>query len=166
MKDCLIVLGGSNDQAGKLSLMSIERLSKAKELYLANPDNLEIILTGGFGEHFNQTDLPHTAYAKQFLQSQGIPEKVIVYEVPSSNTIEDAVFTEKLTSLSEYQTVLIVTSDFHLERAKLIFTKVFLQASLQFIGAIRHAEAADLEQLIAHEKAAIQRLCDSDFIFS
>ena len=63
---CILILGAPNDKKGNLSLIAITRLTKGATELSLNP-GFKILLTGGFGKHFNDTDQPHWKYAKDFL---------------------------------------------------------------------------------------------------
>jgi len=87
-KGCIMILGAPNDSKGRLSLIAKSRLKQgARELSL-NP-GFKILLTGGFGNHFNQTIYPHWKYAKDFLIKElSIPPGSFLSEaIESSNTV-------------------------------------------------------------------------------
>lgn len=85
----IIILGHTNDLSGQLSEVACARLDKGLAVYRERPES-RILLTGAFGEHFNQTSMPHAAYAKAYLLGQGLAESSIVEPfVMSGNTIED-----------------------------------------------------------------------------
>lgn len=73
MNGIIIVLGSPNDIKGNLSSIAIERCNKAYEEYTQHNDYM-ILLTGGYGEHFNKTDKPHAFYSSQYLTGKGIPK--------------------------------------------------------------------------------------------
>ena len=89
MKGIITVLGSPNDNSGKLYSIAIERCNEAIKMYKSNP-GWKIVLTGGFGQHFNTTDKPHAFYLNEYLVEHGIPESDILEFVESSNTLEDA----------------------------------------------------------------------------
>ncbi len=61
--ELLVVLGSPNDDDGRLSPRAVERLRGALREHRARPD-LPILLTGGFGEHFNRSSpRPHAEHA-------------------------------------------------------------------------------------------------------
>ena len=69
MEGIIILLGSPNDEEGQLSSIGIERANCSIEEYRNHPD-YKILPTGGFGEHFNKTDMPHASYAKHYLITQ------------------------------------------------------------------------------------------------
>ena len=66
-KSVIIVLGAPNDSEGNLSAIAIERCQQALIEYAQNP-GAKILPTGGWGEHFNTTDKPHSHYLRQYLK--------------------------------------------------------------------------------------------------
>ena len=65
----IIPLAGFNDDKGKLSLLSIQRLEKCVQIG-RNYKNSKIVLPGGVGQHFNPTNLPHFSIQEEYLSSQ------------------------------------------------------------------------------------------------
>jgi len=70
MRRVIVVLGSPNDDAGVLSRMARERLEAARREFVADASSL-IVLTGGFGAHFNRTSVPHAKYARRHLPRIG-----------------------------------------------------------------------------------------------
>src|SRR6476620_229434 len=86
----IMILGAPNDKNGNLSIIAKSRLKQgAKELSL-NP-GFKILLTGGFGQHFNETNCPHWHYAKDFLieELSICPDSFLLEAIDSTNTVED-----------------------------------------------------------------------------
>jgi uncharacterized SAM-binding protein YcdF (DUF218 family) len=120
------------------------------------------MLTGGFGPHFNTTDKPHAWYARQYLKGKGIPVHKILDSVESSNTVEDATLSKPLIRTLQPSRVTIITSDFHLHRAGLIFCDVYEGiVPLRFVAAPSYnLSLQELQALMHHETAALQRLTE------
>lgn len=131
----IVILGGRNDDSGKLIKNAQERVDKAIEVFQKNPD-YKLLPTGGFGVHFNTTHKPHAFYIKEYLLRHDIPESAIIPElVKSTNTIEDARLSKPIIERLGTKNIILVTSDFHVPRARLIFKKVFPEYSINVIGA-------------------------------
>lgn len=154
----IIVLGAPNSPEGLLSPVAISRLETCLAIYRREP--AAIILTGGYGPHFNTTNKPHTWYARQYLDGKGIPNHHFVGTVFSSNTVEDAVLSRPLIMPLRPSCVTIITSDYHLQRAGLIFCDVYQDAvPLRFVPAPSYALGREeLRALLQHEERAIQDL--------
>lgn len=157
MEGIIILLGSPNDENGQLSPIGIERANCSIEAYRAHP-GYQILPTGGFGEHFNKTDTPHALYVKRYLISQGIPDKAFIEFANSANTFEDASFSKVIVDCYNCSNIIVVTSDFHMERASIIFKEAFVGYNLKFSSSMTHLSEAQLEKLIEHEKRAIHRL--------
>ena len=155
MEGIIILLGSPNDEEGQLSSIGIERANCSIEEYRKHPD-YKILPTGGFGEHFNKTDMPHAYYAKHYLITQGIPEKDVLEFANSTNTFEDASSSKLIVDRCQNHKIIIVTSDFHIERARMIFENSFIGYDLKFSGATTHLPKEQIGKLIRHEKKAIR----------
>lgn len=154
----LIVLGAPNSPEGLLSPIAISRLDTCFAVY--RQEGAYILLTGGYGPHFNTTDKPHAWYARQYLKGKGIPSHKILDSVESKNTVEDATLSKPLITTLQPALVTIITSDFHLHRAGLIFCDVYQHiAPLRFIAAPSYAlRLEELQALIKHEANALEQL--------
>jgi uncharacterized SAM-binding protein YcdF (DUF218 family) len=95
MKGIIVVLGSPNSDTGLLSEIALNRLNCAISFYFNNPD-YKILCTGGFGTHFNTTQVPHARYAIQYLIENHIDEADITQFALSSNTIEDAILAKSI----------------------------------------------------------------------
>jgi len=84
-----------------------------------------------------------------------VPRAYIIGFVESSNTIEDAVFTERVLRLQSYDRLYVITSDFHVERAELLFRHVLPQSLMTFISAPTSVGQALLTKLQLHERDSL-----------
>lgn len=153
----IVVLGSPNDEQGRLSSMALERCERAIKEYLEHP-GYYLLPTGGFGEHFNTTSKPHGSYIQKYLASRGIPEPAILECVKSGNTIQDAVMSRPIIDRYKFTDLIVVTSDFHAERAGFLFKREFPGRSIKISGSITHLPEKELEMYKAHEKRALQKL--------
>lgn len=160
MNRVILTLGAPNDNEGNLSQMAIDRLNCVINIYRQNPEIL-IICTGGIGEQFNNTAIPHAVYAQQYLLNKGVKKESLGDIIPSTNTFEDLVHAKPVIEKMAPDTVVIVTSDFHMERVKIIHKKISFYKECTFISAPSTVSAAELEKLMLHEKKAIERLLHS-----
>ena len=90
-----------------------------------NHPTWKIILTGGFGEHFNRSEKSHTYYLQKYLIERGIAPEIIIDSVMSTNTLEDASLTKPIIVKYNVDDVLVVSSDFHYDRARYIFEREY-----------------------------------------
>lgn len=157
----IVVLGSPNTDQGELYSIAKERCALALTEYARHPD-YRIVLTGGYGAHFNTTDQPHAAYLERNLISRGIPEDRFVEYAESSNTLEDASLSKLIALKYGARQLLVITSDYHLDRAHYVFEKEFADTEVMIkFSASRTDEAAcrlDLEALKRHEREVLARL--------
>jgi uncharacterized SAM-binding protein YcdF (DUF218 family) len=161
MDGLIIVLGAPNDASGKLSTIAIERCEQAIREHRQNP-GFKFLLTGGYGSHFNVTDKPHAFYTQSFLVAHGIPEEEILGLVESSNTIEDTRLSKPMITRLGVEHIIVVTSDFHVKRARYIFEREFPNVEIIFSGCSTYLPEADLTALKKHEERALEKLIVED----
>lgn len=89
-----------------------KRLVKAYEYAQENPDAI-LILSGGQGSGENITE---AQCMKEYLTEQGLPEERLILEAKSTNTRENLLFSDKLTSCAQKKTG-ILSNNFHVYRA-------------------------------------------------
>jgi len=161
IKGLIIVLGSPNSADGELFNIAKERCNSALLEYRIRTD-WKLLLTGGFGEHFNRTKHPHAAYLKQYLIMHGVSEFDFVEFAESTNTLEDASLSKPIVLKFNVREILIVTSDFHLDRAKYIFEKEYSGSGvkLTFVTTVTNTNLCgiDLESQIEHEKESLKKM--------
>jgi len=164
MYKVIIILGSANDDAGNLSPSSLERADKGIAEYRNNPGS-KILATGGFGDHFNTTDQPHALHVKSYLIGQGVDEDDILPPAVSKDTIEDAVLAKEILQGREVSGIILVTSDFHMDRSKFIFSRVFPEYRITYVEAVSLANPEKMKKLLQHEKESMAKLLDQGIIF-
>ena len=111
--DCIIVLGAKVRPDGSMCNTLVYRCECAYELYRAYP-GIKIIPCGG--RHGNEPASEASAMAAYFLK-KGIPQDDIILEDKSRSTIENLIFAKKIMAEKGFNSAVIVTSDYHAERA-------------------------------------------------
>ena len=157
----LIVLGSPNDEHGHLHSVAIERCVAALRRHREEPAS-GFLLTGGIGAHFNTTDKPHAYYLQQWLLAHGVERDAFLPFAESRNTLEDASLSKPIALASGARLAVVITSDYHLERARFIFEREYAGSGLHlvFLGTRTDESICglDLAALRAHETAALTRL--------
>lgn len=162
-KRILIILGAPNTSDGVLSKIAKSRLDHCLKIY---SETDLILCTGGWGEHFNTTPKPHSFYAKEYLLKNGIAPNCFLDSALSGNTVEDAVKVKKIVSKVEGSYLLIiVTSDFHIERSELIFKKILKGFNMVFTGAKTVLPQEELEIILEHEKKSIKKISENGLYY-
>lgn len=161
----IVVLGSPNSPEGELFLVAKKRLDKCYEEYLTH--KYPIILTGGFGLHFNTSNYAHHYWTKQYLIHKGVDKQDIIAFLDSSNTVQDATMLLPILAQNPLETLIIITSDYHVERVEFIFKSVLGEkVSLSYTGVSSEGIATEsLDKLIAHEQAALEGLRKNGVIF-
>ena len=164
MKEVLIVLGSPNSAEGKLGDIAVDRLNYCYEIFDSNK-NL-ILCTGGFGDHFNTANQPHASYAIEYLMSLGIDSSYFMDIALSSNSVEDVVKSKQvlLNSGSDYS-VKVITSDFHLERVKIIFESILTGFEKTYFGVTHQMPIDERQKRIEHERKAINEIRKNGLYF-
>ncbi len=123
--DVMIILGGGITAEGVLSSATKERLDNL----LKKSDGLPpapIILSGcwsGFMKVVPSTTEAHEM--KKYLVKHGVAVRRIITESESLDTISNAVFVRRIVKRrSNWKKILLITSNWHMERAFWIFKKV------------------------------------------
>ncbi|MGB0862379.1 MAG: YdcF family protein [Saprospiraceae bacterium] len=128
--DIGIVLGGfSKDNIKPFDRLhftaSATRVTTAVELYQAGKIK-KILITGG-SIFLKEGELPEGKRTQLFLEKMGIPPEDIIIESESLNTRENATLTKKIIDEGyPNSSCLLITSAFHMKRAKKCFEKVDL----------------------------------------
>lgn len=146
----IIILSSYNDDRGELTGIAKSRLNKGIEEYTKNK-NYKILLTGGCGAHFNPTSKPHSYYAQQYLLSRGIQSCEILEFAESKYTLEDALLAKKIVEHYAIKKLIIVSSDYHIQRVQYIFDRIFSGYILIYSSAVTNVSKKEMERLIQEE---------------
>lgn len=135
--DVLIVLGSSIFTKGVPKVMA-ERVRKAVSLFKTGDYSILILSGGRVRMPVSQAELMHVLAAHNF--PSHIAPKNIILEQNSKDTVQKAVFCWEIIKEHfknrEVKSITVVTSNFHLRRAKYIFKSVFSHTKipLKFVG--------------------------------
>lgn len=114
----VVVVLGAGLKGDKLSLILKNRMDKCLKYMNKYPESIAVV-SGGQGEGETITE---AEAMKNFLLVNGINEKRILKEEKSTSTFENLKFSKKILENNKIYTkeIMIITSDFHLFRAKAI----------------------------------------------
>jgi len=133
----IVVLGGGINKKGNLFPDSQKRVEEASRVYKENPR--KVLLCGKYSFFYEGKDTPLKTEAeamRDYILKLGVKEEDVFLEKKSQDTVFNAYYakTEYFIPHNESE-ALIVTSDFSLERAEYIFSKVFGENyDLHFLG--------------------------------
>jgi len=114
--DVIIVLGAKILPDGTPSNTLRYRLDAAKGAFDQKRASA-IIVTGGRGKDENE---PEACAMKRYLIRNGVPSDRIFEETTSENTIENLKNAKAIMDEKGYATAVIATTDYHMDRARLI----------------------------------------------
>ncbi|MEO2279018.1 YdcF family protein [Pseudoalteromonas pernae] len=155
----IIVLGAPNEDDGTLSPIAAERGNLAAHLYqqLKSSKHCKVLCTGGMGEHFNRSSLPHWQWQQDHLRTLGVDQSDFLAGISSRFTFEDATLARDEIDVDTVQTLHIVTSGFHLARVAFIFDALFDDVQRVYHGAKVPVTVDEYAHLLAHERAVMKR---------
>lgn len=155
LADVIVVFGAPNDDSGRLSEIALSRCRLALDFYRSYQRPL--LPTGGWGRHFNTAPRPHHEYMTAWFANHGVRADHLLAGLDSGNTFDDVVLTaEVLRGLGAAG--LVVTSDFHVDRASLLFEREAVDLMVEITGADSQLAADELDALLRHERSAIAKL--------
>lgn len=158
----IVVLGGGINPDGSLPKHQFARLDRANEIFFEIPDS-KIILCGKYSFLYEENTPPITeARAMQsYLIQKGIDSKDLILEEDSKDTIGNAYYLKKNTLKdTEFEKLIIITSEFHLERVKFIFGKFFEPELTEFV-AVKNTETGEkVEKIKARQELLLAKTKD------
>ncbi len=151
----LIILGGPIKDDITPDVWLTSRLNKAVEIYpILKPDY--IVVSGGDTRNLGKTE----AYImKEYLVKKNIPPNIIYCEPNSINTVENGKFTYNMVYHNEkYTKIYVLTSDFHSNRAKMIFKYYYKNFKIEMIESETPIPKIELDILKNKEIYLIDKL--------
>ena len=144
----LILLGAPNTDDGILLPVALSRCELVCKLYatLSQPD---IVLTGGYGDHFNRTNRPHWSYLKENLLAHAVSPSSIIDTIDTRHTIDDISMLAVQSYVKQYSSLIFVTSDFHVCRVGILACRL-VRVEYSVIGA-RTPPIVNYDELLAGE---------------
>ena len=154
--DAVVVFAGGVGELGKAGGGTQERLQHAIDIYRERYA-AHLVFSSGYTYSFPEAELMRAAAIEQ-----GVPPAAIVLEARSTNTYENARFTAEIFRDHRWQSMLLVSSPYHMRRALLVWHRVAPGLAVTPAPPSRsqfydHARGASLDQIraIVHEYLAI-----------
>ena len=124
MHDAIIVLANLMDRHGNLNSETLARLSKASDLLKLGEASL--LVPCGWAYRDDSNICIADAMGTHAELVMGIPKSKIISETTSRDTVGDAVFTKRnLANPRNWKSVIVVTSAYHADRTREIFSFVY-----------------------------------------
>ena len=134
--DGILVLGGgtgngyvSEYRNEALLSGSAERLTKAVEIFQKN-NSIKIIYSGYSGD-ISLKGWPEYKVAEKFFMDMGVSENNLILEKKSRNTYENIFYSKNF--INENETWGLITSAYHMKRAKLVINKLNIDNKIVLI---------------------------------
>jgi DUF218 domain len=152
----IFVLGSPNADDGTLSDISLGRIQRAVQEQQASPGTI-ILATGGFGAHFNTTDIPHRELVYRQLNTMGATlDRADATDLLSSNTVEDISLIGNFAVVRGAMAYGVVTSEFHADRCRFILRCI---VPGHLVSILTAKDPSDLTtEIVNHEKRALALL--------
>ena len=132
--NCIIVLANEMDKEGNLNIESLSRIELARDSYSNNSS--ATLITCGWN-YRKDSRLFIGDVMKDYAVKLGIPSENIITQLNSRDTVGDAFFTKHNIIVNrEWKNILVVTSDYHIERTSRIFKFIYgSEYAIKVIGS-------------------------------
>jgi len=144
--DVIYILAGGFNNKGIINKWVKRRLDYFINLYNKNKNNIKYVVCLGGGTYHKPPVLNTEKYVihestglVKYLLDNRIPKNILMREWFSYDTIANGYFSYiNFTKIRNWKNILVITSNFHLERSKLIFEWIYsldnIKYNLDFIG--------------------------------
>jgi uncharacterized SAM-binding protein YcdF (DUF218 family) len=154
--DAIVVFAGGVGESGKAGGGAQERLKKAVDLYREGWAPY-LVLSSGYVYSFREAET-----MRALAIDQGVPAANIALEQRATNTYENVKFVEDILRDHKWQSILLVSSPYHMRRALGVWRKVAPEIAVAPAPPLKsqfydHGRGASFEQIrgIAQEYLAI-----------
>ncbi|MFH1802333.1 MAG: ElyC/SanA/YdcF family protein [archaeon] len=126
MKPEVIIVLGVDAPGGKISKEMKSRVDEALKIYKGNK-GCKILMAGGFSLRYKGTDpgFRESQVMREYAIRQGVNKGDVLTEESSRDTLGNAYFTKPLVKKRLWKRIAIVTSDFHIGKARFMFDLVY-----------------------------------------
>lgn len=101
-----------------------ERTSKAVEVYKQGRIKKLVFLGGGYGDsNISEDHIPEANKMRDLAISLGVKPEDIIIEDKSTNTYENVIYGLEMLSNDNFDTLMLITSEFHLKRCMLLLKR-------------------------------------------
>jgi uncharacterized SAM-binding protein YcdF (DUF218 family) len=135
--DAIVVLGYPADDDGNPTPEQLARVTEAVREYERGVAP-RILFTGGpAANQFAEADVMARVAA-----AQGIPPSAIFVETKAKDTIQNACYSARLMSKHGWRSAEVVSSEYHLPRASMIFSRTRLEWRMHAASTLQAGEAS------------------------
>jgi len=148
----IAVLAHLMDKNGVLGEETVARIEAAFEQYECS--KFDYIITSGWDYRDDSNLMIGAVVAECLVDRYGVDVNHIIVDINSRDTVGDAFFIRRRLCDFIVSEMLVVTSDYHVERTGLIFKKFFSPATkIKVIGA--KTNVVNRESIESHENSSI-----------
>jgi uncharacterized SAM-binding protein YcdF (DUF218 family)/glycosyltransferase involved in cell wall biosynthesis len=115
--DAIVVFAGGVGESGRAGGGAQERLKQAVDLFHAGYAKT-LVLSSGFVYSYREAEV-----MRALAIDQHVPDSAIVLEQHAANTHENVLFVGRIVREHRWQTILLVSSPYHMRRALLVWRK-------------------------------------------
>lgn len=157
----IVILGGGITKEGKLPENAKKKLRKAWQIF-KKQKKAKILVCGKYSFLYPKNKIPKITEAeamRDYLLKLGVPRQSIYLEKKSKDTIGNAYYAKKLFFIPKKEKkAIVVTSDFHLERVKFIFKKIFgKNYQLKFVTVPSPSRNKKREKIAKRQKMLLEK---------
>lgn len=164
----IVILGGSNDEFGILDFYTKKRCQEALKIISKNNEkNIILHFSGGINPKFNKMIEPisHSILCKKYFKNilNSFPEENIILHESNNCTIDEAINFGKYFQNTNEE-IIIITSNWHIERVKYLFSIVFnfyKVNNFKIISSISNNN--NISKLIKEEKIKVNQLINKPY---
>lgn len=160
----IVILGGSNDNDCKLNIFTKNRCIYANSI-LNNKKKNKIHFSGGGNKKFNNTNISHSTICKKYFLNlnNNIQEYDTILHELNNNTVDEAINFGNYFKQNHYEEIIIITNDWHYERVKYLFDKVFNFYKIKNYKIIGVESTSDIELIEKEEAEKLEQLKNNPY---
>ena len=125
--DVIVVFAGGAGESGHPGQGYEERVAWAAELYRQGFAD-RLLFSSGYTYAFREPDV-----MKAVAVSLGIPAEAVLVETASTNTWQNAVFTNRLLDAHGWDEALMVSSPYHMRRVRFVWNRVAPEKRITYV---------------------------------
>lgn len=115
-----VIVLGAKVKKGNIPSLALQYRLDAALAYAKEYAHVKLVLSGGQGP---DEDIEEAVVMREFLMNNGIEESRLILEDKATSTYENLLFSKEILP-SDINSITIITSDYHLQRAKILASKI------------------------------------------
>ena len=154
----IIILGGKNNKKGILTDFTINRIEIA--LKIIKKQKTKVILSGGY----RFSSISHCTIVKKYLINKYPSINIEKEFIENNNTVDESINIGTYLLKQQYHgNITIITSPWHLPRAKYLFDIVFSRNKLINLNYITYQSNMEMKQYEKEEQKKLKQLKETPF---